>query len=653
MKFRIILFFLFAFFANYLIADLDRNYVYQGKQIYENQLPTRFNRYEYRTDAVCKNCFEGTYGWFDVSSKRDILGLIPDFVSEGNKKNCIACGSPSFYSGYILFFYRKEYPFLSRQVDFIKKYPEMTDFWPEVSLRASEVKDKVISLFYDLFEKTTLDDLARYSKFRNQFILETPYLKKIDKEIYIKSIVANCFLFSDYYQVLEDLRIFSKKKMFGSEVSIIENIDIVLEELNQLYRPWYDEIESKSQIPEIAQEILFLDYLFGVWNEEEINSRAYFEDEELLDQPRWFNALFCLVKGQAYNEALQFETAIQQFSKAIEYNPDMVDAYIERAIAYFELGQFDPAIEDYKKTTFLRFNSDTFPKNNTLSFELDVNAWKWTDQGGYYVGTINHTLLAAEFIDGLIEGINCSCIEFVPNSLRTLTGLSNGLWAFSCSPDKVSKHFLDSLYNLVEYIYSESNQEILKQIIPELRELIEEWDLLTNEEISNKMGFIIGKYGFDIFAPGACLKGIKRYQHLKQTNALLTLNQCAYNPKKIVIFEEVAKRQTQRKTLFENGKIKIHWGRQNKHISGTNNYDTTLNRSVLEHHDPTLLLKNYGGTGIPKRGVPGQAGYKEVVDFNEHIGIWKSEDGFSQISTTRGIIHYSKDGAHIVPAKPK
>lgn len=82
-----------------------------------------------------------------------------------------------------------------------------------------------------------------------------------------------------------------------------------------------------------------------------------------------------------------------------------------------------------------------------------------------------------------------------------------------------------------------------------------------------------------------------------------------------------------------------------------------ISDGVLEHHkaakDTKRLLKNKGGTGIPKRGVPGQAGYKEVVDFNELIGIWKSADGFSEMSTTRGIIHYSKGGAHIVPAKPK
>ena len=43
-------------------------------------------------------------------------------------------------------------------------------------------------------------------------------------------------------------------------------------------------------------------------------------------------------------------------------------------------------------------------------------------------------------------------------------------------------------------------------------------------------------------------------------------------------------------------------------------------------------------------------GYKEVVDFKEHIGIWKNKT--ESLPTTKGTIHYAKDGAHIVPAHP-
>lgn len=44
-------------------------------------------------------------------------------------------------------------------------------------------------------------------------------------------------------------------------------------------------------------------------------------------------------------------------------------------------------------------------------------------------------------------------------------------------------------------------------------------------------------------------------------------------------------------------------------------------------------------------------GYQEIVDFKEPIGIWKN--GIKSEPTTKGTIHYSKDGnAHIVPENP-
>jgi filamentous hemagglutinin len=39
------------------------------------------------------------------------------------------------------------------------------------------------------------------------------------------------------------------------------------------------------------------------------------------------------------------------------------------------------------------------------------------------------------------------------------------------------------------------------------------------------------------------------------------------------------------------------------------------------------------------------------VNFGERIGTYIDEAGNAQ-STTNGIIHYGKDGIHIVPARP-
>jgi hypothetical protein len=97
--------------------------------------------------------------------------------------------------------------------------------------------------------------------------------------------------------------------------------------------------------------------------------------------------------------------------------------------------------------------------------------------------------------------------------------------------------------------------------------------------------------------------------------------------------------------LIEKSKVTLEAGKQGKHIPGHNNY--IPGRSPLTHKDPQALLDKFAGKGEPVGKVQrGQPGFKERVDFGEVIG---------QVSgnpTTKGIIHYSKDGAHIVPANP-
>ena len=44
---------------------------------------------------------------------------------------------------------------------------------------------------------------------------------------------------------------------------------------------------------------------------------------------------------------------------------------------------------------------------------------------------------------------------------------------------------------------------------------------------------------------------------------------------------------------------------------------------------------------------------KERVNFNKNIGIYIAPVTEDQTPTTMGIIHYSKNGYHVVLAKPK
>jgi RHS repeat-associated protein len=97
---------------------------------------------------------------------------------------------------------------------------------------------------------------------------------------------------------------------------------------------------------------------------------------------------------------------------------------------------------------------------------------------------------------------------------------------------------------------------------------------------------------------------------------------------------------------------KIHPGKQGKHIPGHNNF--LQGRSKLTHNNPQDLVDRFAGKGQQAGKIPpGMPGFKERIDFGEIIGIYVDKTTGESMPTTVGILHYSKDGVHIVPARPK
>ena len=103
-------------------------------------------------------------------------------------------------------------------------------------------------------------------------------------------------------------------------------------------------------------------------------------------------------------------------------------------------------------------------------------------------------------------------------------------------------------------------------------------------------------------------------------------------------------------TQGKRSNAKIHRGRQDKHIEGTNNYNQQRangkNPSILKEN-PNKLLEEGAGKG--RMATPN----KESVNFGRVIGKYYDTKTNRYYDTTRGIIHYdSKGNAHIVPTKP-
>ncbi|MGI6080828.1 MAG: minor capsid protein [Candidatus Avilachnospira sp.] len=104
------------------------------------------------------------------------------------------------------------------------------------------------------------------------------------------------------------------------------------------------------------------------------------------------------------------------------------------------------------------------------------------------------------------------------------------------------------------------------------------------------------------------------------------------------------------KLINEEYPLKLNKGMQDKHISGSSNFDPK--RSELTA-DPEELIRLYAGKSEIRTAKSDEWNHKEFFEHTDIIGIWRNEDG-EEMPTKRGIFHYSKKkGIHIVPSNPE
>jgi tetratricopeptide (TPR) repeat protein len=336
-----------------------------------------------------------------------------------------------------------------------------------------------------------------------------------------------------------------------------------------------------------------------------------------------------LLKGQVQSEYGLYADAIIELTTAIQKDPSMKEAYFERAAAYFEDGQFDLAIEDYIASGFHSGSIESY-----MQLSLGVTA-------------------------GIVIGAGESAIEFIPSMLSTLRGLGGGLWALTKDPVGASKEFVHAAIQCIEYLKSHSSATLIQNLVPELKELIQNYDQIEDFHKGTLIGHVIGKYGMDIFLAKEGATMVKAYRDLKRANQVMTLEALASPGKTSAILAEADKRWTRiHLEALRNGEIKINPQKQGGHIVGHPKYQERLTRnenpSIFEHPDPNRLIREHAGTGIKDRralrgDLSGMPGYIEIVDFKEFIGYAVDKETRIRTPTTTGKIHYAKDGVHIVP----
>ena len=110
--------------------------------------------------------------------------------------------------------------------------------------------------------------------------------------------------------------------------------------------------------------------------------------------------------------------------------------------------------------------------------------------------------------------------------------------------------------------------------------------------------------------------------------------------------------------------LKLHPGRQNKHIPGINEYKQYVtafekkgehgpSRVTIDENSINALVKKYHGTGILlKRKDGAWRGIERITIHPNEIGIAANNLTGVESATTTCTIRYSKDGVHIVPDDP-
>lgn len=110
---------------------------------------------------------------------------------------------------------------------------------------------------------------------------------------------------------------------------------------------------------------------------------------------------------------------------------------------------------------------------------------------------------------------------------------------------------------------------------------------------------------------------------------------------------------------IENGELstKLDKDKQGEHIIGNPGYKRRIANGEFPSYitvskmEIQKIINAKSLTGQVKKGKDGQ--YWEVITADDHFGVACSLVTHESVRTNRGVIHYSKSGAHLVPTFPK
>ena len=100
-----------------------------------------------------------------------------------------------------------------------------------------------------------------------------------------------------------------------------------------------------------------------------------------------------------------------------------------------------------------------------------------------------------------------------------------------------------------------------------------------------------------------------------------------------------------------NIKIEINPQKQARHIKGAKEYVKGKSYLVITMEQARKIINEKHGTGELVFDRKGNWKYKELIDCDMEIGVVVDLKTKEEIRTSKGTIHYSKTGTHLVPRK--
>lgn len=542
------------------------------------------------------------------------------------------CESLCWDGGYFRKWNNKYHKFFLHHLQYCSENTHCNCFWPETCFLATRDNDLVYSLLKELADNNLIDNT-----FSSFWVGEDVSWTRTGNKIYTteygpnshgiaSSLVTYTFFYSQYYHMLMDVIAFIDQNALLNTTLPFDEIYSVLENLRESFMLRYNYCLQQHPHPKIFYERGMLRMHSGEIEAalEDIQSLMKMANSDQYKNACLINSEMYQQEGQFYAELGQYDKAIAALTEAVNRDPNNKEAYFHRAAAYFETGNFDVALQDFILSG-KKLKSSAFSPN--LEFETALSL-------------------------GLLRGTAEAARDFVPAMCHSVYGLGRTLWSCASEPVNSYKNFVKcswDIANAVKTYCQTVDWETIDGYSEQIRDLYKRYNSLSDQERGDLIGYTIARYGVDIFIGSTAIKTVGAYRKLKEANQMCNLEAMLTASTKENIVLEATTHAKKRGEFFKN--VNIVWDDQNKHIPGKHNY--LEGRSIFEHKDPESLIRKYAGTGISKRGILGDPGYVELVDFEEYIGIWKCKNNKKPAAqTTKGKIHYSKKGAHIVPEHP-